>query len=451
MPQEDEAQIKRIMPNDLGAEQSVLGAMLMDVRAVDAASEILTGEDFYARANGIVFDAMREIHAAGQPIDTVTLAAKLKEKNVPDELAGTEFVKNLLASVPTSANIKYYAQIVYEKSMLRRLIKCCGDITEQCYKMTDGLDTILENTEKEIFNIVRSGKSGDFKPIYEIVLDAIKKIELAAQTKGNVTGLPTGFTDLDIMTTGLQKSDFLLIAARPSMGKTAFALSLLDYVVCRKNLSAAIFSLEMSNEQLVNRMMAMEARVDAQKIRSGNLEDEEWDKIMESAETIGSSRLIIDDTPGISVTELRSKCRKYKLEHDISLVVIDYIQLMSSGRKAESRQHELSDISRALKGLARELDVPVIALSQLNRSVETRSDHRPMMSDIRESGAIEQDADVIMFLYRDDYYNPETEERNVAEVIIAKQRNGPTGTIKLTWQPKYTRFVNMAKDMDRFA
>lgn len=450
MPQEDEAQLKRIMPNDQGAEQSVLGAMLMDVRAVDAAAEILTGEDFYSRANGIVFDAMREIHAAGQPIDTVTLAAKLKEKNVPEEMAGTEFVKNLLDSVPTSANIKYYVRIVYEKSMLRRLIKCCGDITEQCYKMTDGLDAILENTEKEIFNIVRSGKSGDFKPIYEIVLDAIKKIELAAQTKGNVTGLPTGFTDLDIMTTGLQNSDFLLIAARPSMGKTAFALSLLDYVVCRKNLSAAIFSLEMSNEQLVNRMMAMEARVDAQKIRSGNLEDEEWEKIMESADTIGNSRLIIDDTPGISVTELRSKCRKYKLEHDISLVVIDYIQLMSSGRKVDSRQQELSDISRALKGLARELEVPVIALSQLNRSVETRSDHRPMMSDIRESGAIEQDADVIMFLYRDDYYNPETEERNVAEVIIAKQRNGPTGTIKLTWQPKYTRFVNMAKDMNRF-
>lgn len=443
---EGEAQIKRIMPHDLEAENSVLGSMLLDVRAVDSALEILTGEDFYAKSNGIVFDAMREIHAQGRPIDPVTLSAKLKEKDVPDELMGTDHAKELLESVPTSANVKYYAQIVHDKAVMRRLIRCCEDIASDCYSGSESLSAIMEKTEKEIFALLRSGKNADFVPIAEIVISALAKIEQAAKAKGSVTGLSTGFTDLDIMTAGLQPSDFILVAARPSMGKTAFALSLLDYVVCRKNQSAAIFSLEMSNEQLVNRLLAMEAHIDAQKIRSGSLADEEWESLMESAEVIGGSKLIIDDTPGLSATELRSKCRKYKLEYDISLIVVDYIQLMSSGGRIESRQQEISDISRALKSLARELNVPIVALSQLNRSVETRSDHRPMMSDIRESGAIEQDADVIMFLYRDDYYNPETEERNVAEVIIAKQRNGPTGTIKLTWQPKYTRFVNMARD-----
>ena len=443
---EGEAQIKRIMPHDLEAENSVLGSMLLDVRAVDSALEILTGEDFYAKSNGIVFDAMREIHAQGRPIDPVTLSAKLKEKDVPDELMGTDHAKELLESVPTSANVKYYAQIVHDKAVMRRLIRCCEDIASDCYSGSESLSAIMEKTEKEIFALLRSGKNADFVPIAEIVISALAKIEQAAKAKGSVTGLSTGFTDLDIMTAGLQPSDFILVAARPSMGKTAFALSLLDYVVCRKNQSAVIFSLEMSNEQLVNRLLAMEAHIDAQKIRSGSLADEEWESLMESAEVIGGSKLIIDDTPGLSATELRSKCRKYKLEYDISLIVVDYIQLMSSGGRIESRQQEISDISRALKSLARELNVPIVALSQLNRSVETRSDHRPMMSDIRESGAIEQDADVIMFLYRDDYYNPETEERNVAEVIIAKQRNGPTGTIKLTWQPKYTRFVNMARD-----
>lgn len=443
---EGEAQIKRIMPHDLEAENSVLGSMLLDVRAVDSALEILTGEDFYAKSNGIVFEAMRGIHAQGRPIDPVTLSAALKEKNVPDELMGTEYAKELLESVPTSANVKYYAQIVHDKAVMRRLIRCCEDIAADCYGGSESLTAIMEKTEKEIFALLRSGKNADFVPIAEIVISALAKIEQAAKAKGSVTGLATGFTDLDIMTAGLQSSDFILVAARPSMGKTAFALSVLDYVVCRKNQSAAIFSLEMSNEQLVNRLLAMEAHIDAQKIRSGSLEDDEWESLMESAEVIGGSRLIIDDTPGLSATELRSKCRKYKLEYDISLIVVDYIQLMSSGGRTESRQQEISDISRALKSLARELNVPIVALSQLNRSVETRSEHRPMMSDIRESGAIEQDADVIMFLYRDDYYNPETEERNVAEVIIAKQRNGPTGTIKLAWQPKYTRFVNMARD-----
>lgn len=446
----DEAQIKKIMPHDLSAEKSVLGSMLMDVRAVDSALEILTADDFYAKSNGLIFESMKEIHTEGRPIDAVTLSAKLKEKGAPDELSGIDYIKELLESVPTSANIKYYAGIVHDKSVFRSLIKCCEEIASDCYKGTESLEAMMERAEREIFALVRSGKTEDFVPVAEIVISALAKIEEAAKTKGGITGLSTGFTDLDIITTGLQKSDFLLVAARPSMGKTAFALSVLDYVVCRKNQSAAIFSLEMSKEQLINRLFAMEARIDAQKIRSGNLEDEEWESLMESAELIGASRLIIDDTPGISVTELRSKCRKYKLEHDISLVVIDYIQLMSSGSRIESRQQELSEISRSLKSLARELDIPVIALSQLNRSVETRSDHRPMMSDIRESGAIEQDADVIMFLYRDDYYNPETEDRNVAEVIIAKQRNGPTGTIKLTWQPKYTRFVNMARDGERF-
>ncbi len=443
---DDTALLKKIMPHNLEAERSVLGAMLMDKDAVMSATEILSAEDFYAKQNGVVFEAMRQLFVAGKPIDAVTLADKLKENEAPEEMQSTEFIKDILNSVPTSANVKHYAQIVYEKATLRRLIKISDSISESCYQGHDNLENILETTEKNVFNLIQSRNTREFEPINQIVINALKKIQIASQTKGNITGLSTGFADLDFKTAGLQPSDFILIAARPSMGKTAFSLSILDHVVFRKNQSAAIFSLEMSKEQLVNRFFAMEARIDAQNIRSGQLSDKDWDNLIESSEVIGNSKLIIDDTPGISVAELRSKCRKYKMEQDIQLIIIDYIQLMSSGSRTDNRVQELSDISRGLKSLARELNVPVIALSQLNRAVESRPDHRPMLSDIRESGAIEQDADVIMFLYRDDYYNPETVDKNVAEVIIAKQRNGPTGTIKLTWQPKYTRFVNMLKN-----
>ena len=434
---EDDALIKKTMPHNLEAERSVIGAILMDNELIGSATELLTGEDFYAKQNGILFDAMKELYQERRPIDAVTLS---------DKLTSPEFIKEILNSVPTSANLKYYARIVYEKSTLRRLIRITEEISKDCYLGQEKLEEILESTEKSIFNLVQSRNTREYIPMSDIVIDVLKKIEKASKTKGYVTGLSTGFADLDFKTAGLQPSDFILIAARPSMGKTAFSLSLLEHVVVKKQQSAVIFSLEMSKEQLVNRLFAMEAKIDAQNIRSGNLTDQEWEQLVTASEVLGNSKLIIDDTPGISVAEMRSKCRKYKMDMDIQLIVVDYIQLMSSGGRSDSRQQEVSDISRSLKGLARELNVPIIVLSQLNRAVESRSDHRPMLSDIRESGAIEQDADVIMFLYRDDYYNPETEEKNIAEVIIAKQRNGPTGVVKLVWQPRFTRFVNLLRE-----
>ncbi len=442
---EDDALIKKIMPHSLEAEQSVIGSMLMNVDAIDVACETLTGEDFYAKANGVLFEAMKELRGEGKPVDVVTLSERLKSQGAPEEMTSPEFIKEILNAVPTSANVKYYAQIVYEKATLRRLIKVSEQITSDCYQQKDKLDDILESTERSVFNLMQTRNSGDYVPIRDVVMEVLRRIEEAAQTKGHLTGVSTGFADLDRKTNGLQKSDFILVAARPSMGKTAFALSLARYAALKKNLGVAIFSLEMSKEQLVNRLLSMESRIDAQIIRTGELDDSQWEALMDSSDAISSSKIVIDDTPGISVTELRSKCRKYKLEHDIQLVMIDYIQLMSSGRNVESRQQEISDISRALKGIARELNVPIVVLSQLNRAVDNRADHRPMLSDIRESGAIEQDADVIMFLYRDDYYNPDTEEKNIAEVIIAKQRNGPTGTVKLAWQPKFTKFVSLER------
>ena len=448
---EDDVLIKKIMPHSIDAERSVIGAILMDNELIAPATEILVGEDFYAKQYGLLFDTMRELYAERKPIDPITITEKLKAKAAPEEMTSPEFIREILDAVPTSANMKEYAKIVYEKSTLRRLIRITEQISKDCYLGQDKLEDVLEQTEKNVFDLIQSRNTREYVPISDIVIDVLKKIEEASKTKGHITGLSTGFADLDFKTAGLQPSDFILIAARPSMGKTAFSLSILEHVVIKKQLSAAIFSLEMSKESLVNRLLAMESRVDAQNIRSGNLSDEEWESLIMSSESIGGSKLIIDDTPGISVAEMRSKCRRYKMDQDIQLVIIDYIQLMSSGGRTDSRQQELSDISRALKGLARELNVPVIALSQLNRAVESRTDHRPMLSDIRESGAIEQDADVIMFLYRDEYYNPETEDKNVAEVIIAKQRNGPTGTVKLAWQAKYTRFVNLMREGDRGA
>ena len=441
----EEALIKRIMPNNLEAEQSVIGSMIMDREAIIVASEVLIREDFYHQQYGILFEAMVELFNEEQPVDVVTLQNRLREKDVPAELSSMEFVGELVTSVPTSANIKYYANIVKEKAMLRRLIKVNEEIANQCYLDRDSVDDIMAETEKQIFNLLQNRSGEDFVPIKQIVIDALEKIELASKQKGNVTGIATGFVDLDYRTSGMQPSDLILVAARPSMGKTAFVLNIAQYVAFHSNLATAIFSLEMSKEQLMNRLFALEARVDAQLLRSGNLADSDWEKLIEGAGTIGKSKLIIDDTPGISISELRSKCRKYKLEQDLKLIIIDYLQLMSGSGRSDSRQQEISDISRALKGLARELNVPVIALSQLSRQVEQRPDHRPMLSDLRESGAIEQDADVVMFIYRDDYYNKDTEDKNIAEIIIAKQRNGPIGTVNLVWLPQYTKFVNMEK------
>lgn len=442
----EEALIRRVMPNSLEAEQSVIGAMIMDREAVMTASELLLREDFYHQQYGIIFEAMTELYNENQPVDVVTLQNRLQKKDVPPEISSLEFVGELVTSVPTSANVKYYVNIVKEKATLRKLIKVTEGIANQCYLDRDSLDDIMAGTEREIFNLLQSRGGSDFVPIKQVVLDALEKIEQASKTKGNVTGIATGFTDLDFRTSGLQPSDLVLIAARPSMGKTAFVLNIAQYVAFRSNLCTAIFSLEMSKEQLVNRLFSLESRVDAQLLRSGNLQDTDWENLIEGAGIIGRSKLIIDDTPGISISELRSKCRKYKLEHDLKLVIIDYLQLMSGSGKSDSRQQEISDISRSLKGLARELKVPVIALSQLSRQVEQRTnDHRPILSDLRESGAIEQDADVVMFIYRDDYYNKDTVDKNIAEIIIAKQRNGPIGTVNLVWLPQYTKFESVVR------
>lgn len=441
----DDAFIKKVLPHSPEAEQSVIGSMIMDKEAIIMASEIISSSDFYDRQLGILFDTMLELYSEGKPVDLVTLQNRLKEKDVPPQLSSLEFIRDLVASVPTSANVKYYAQIVKEKAVLRRLIKISEEMANDCYLDKEKLDVILDKAERQIFNIVQNRGTKEFTDIKDIVLRSIDSIEAASKNQGNVTGIATGFYDLDYKTAGLQPSDLILIAARPSMGKTAFALNIAEYVALRLNITTAIFSLEMSQDQLVKRLLAMNARVDSQKIRTGNLTAEEWASLMESARIIGNSNLIIDDTSAISVSELRSKCRKLKLERNLGLVIIDYLQLMTGSKRTDSRQQEISEISRALKSLAREINVPVIALSQLSRAVEQRIDKRPILSDLRESGAIEQDADVVMFIYRDDYYNHDSKEPGISEIIIGKQRNGPTGTVKLAWQAQYTKFANLER------
>ncbi|MGN0416107.1 MAG: replicative DNA helicase [Agathobacter sp.] len=442
----DETLIKRIMPNSLEAEQSVVGSMIMDKDAIFTATEMLQTDDFYHKQYGMLFDAMVELNRDGKPVDLITLQNKLKEKAVPQEVSSLEFVGDLVRAVPTSANIKYYCNIVKENAMKRKLIRVMENIENECYAGQESLESVLDKTEHDVFELLSSRTTGDYVPIRQVVLNALGKIEKASQQNGTVTGIPTGFIDLDYRTAGLQPSDLILVAARPSMGKTAFVLNIAQYVAFHENMCTAIFSLEMSKEQLVNRLFSLEARVDAQALRTGNLSDADWTKLTESAGIIGDSDLIIDDTPGITISEMRSKCRKYKLEKDLKLIIIDYLQLMSgSGRNSDSRQQEISEISRSLKALARELNVPVVALSQLSRAVEQRPDHRPMLSDLRESGAIEQDADVVMFIYRDDYYNKDTEYKGISEIIIAKQRNGPIGTVNLAWLPEYTKFANLER------
>ncbi len=442
----DEALIKRILPHSDEAERAVIGSMLMDADAIVTASEMITGDDFYQRQYGILFDVMTELYGEDKPVDLVTLQERLKNKDVPPELTSVEFISGILNDVPTSANIKHYAQTVAEKALLRRMIRTNEEIANTCYLGKEPVDQILEDTEKKIFDLLQKKSSDDFVPIRDVVLNVIDKIELAAKHKGTVTGLATGFYDLDYKTSGFQPSDLILVAARPSMGKTAFVLNLAQYIAVKNKVPTAIFSLEMSKDQLVNRLLSMESKVDSQLIRTGNLSANDWEKLIESAGDISKAPLIIDDTPGISISELRSKCRKFKLENDLGLVIIDYLQLMSGGSKrTDSRQQEISEISRSLKALAREINAPVIALSQLSRACETRPDHRPILSDLRESGAIEQDADVVMFIYRDDYYNKDTDKKNISEIINAKQRNVPIGTVELERLPKYTKFANKSK------
>ena len=444
MPTVDENFIKRIQPHSEEAEKSVLGSMLMDRDAIVEAEDILVKEDFYQRQYGILFEAMVELYQEGKPVDLITLQDKLKEKDIPEALSSLDFFRELVDIVPTSTNVRQYAQIVHDKATLRALIKVTEDIGNACYLGKEETSAILEKTEKEIFGLLQNrNRMSDFVPIQEIVLNSLNAIEEAAKTKGRVTGIATGFTELDYKLTGLHPAELILVAARPAMGKTAFVLNIAQYAAFKDNHAVAMFSLEMSKEQLVTRLMASESMVDSQQIRTGDLRDSDWEKLLEGAALIGNSKLIIDDTAS-SLAEIRSKCRKYKQTYDIDMVVIDYLQLMSGSntRGNESRQQEISEISRALKVLARELNIPIIALSQLSRAVEARQDHRPMLSDLRESGAIEQDADVVMFLYRDEYYNPDTEKKNIAEVIVAKQRNGATGSIELVWLGQYTKFAN---------
>ncbi|MGF7145829.1 replicative DNA helicase [Anaerotaenia torta] len=441
----DESFIKRILPHSAEAEQSVIGSMIMDKDAIVSVSEIITTTDFYEQQYAILYETMLELHNEGKPVDLVTLQDRLKEKDVPPQVCSLEFIRDLVTAVPTSANVRYYAQIVRDKAVLRRLIRVAEETANECYLDKEKLDSILEKTEKQVFDIVQNRGTKEFTDIREVVLRSIDSIEAAAKNQGSVTGVATGFYDLDYKTAGLQPSDLILIAARPSMGKTAFALNIAEYVALKSNVTTAVFSLEMSQDQLVKRVLAMNSRVDSQAIRTGNLSGEDWALLMESARLVGNSNLVIDDTSAISVSELRSKCRKLKLEKNLGLVIIDYLQLMTAGRKSESRQQEISEISRSLKSLAREINVPVVALSQLSRAVEQRPDKRPMLSDLRESGAIEQDADVVMFIYRDDYYNRDTEEPGVSEIIIGKQRNGPVGTVKLAWQAQFTKFANLER------
>ncbi len=443
----EEGLLKRITPHSLEAEQSVIGSMLMDKDAIAVAAEILTAEDFYQKQYALVFDAIISLFGQDKPVDLVTLQDKLVKDNAPPEMQSLDFIRDILNTVPTSANVKYYAEIVRDKAVLRRLIKNSEGIIQKCYEQSMETEEILEETEKTVFDILKRKGTHDFVPIEEVALAVLQKIQDASKTKGHVTGVPTGFTDLDYMTTGFQPSDFILIAARPSMGKTAFVLNIIEHVALKKNMPCMIFSLEMSKEQLVNRLFSMDSGIDAQVLRTGELSDNDWPRLIDTVGRVGDSNIIIDDTPGITAAELRSKCRKMKLERGLDLVVIDYLQLMSGGsRKNDNRQQEISDISRSLKALARDLECPVVALSQLSRACETRTDKRPMLSDLRESGAIEQDADIVMFLYRDEYYNPDTEHPGEAEVIIAKQRNGPIGTVSLYWQSATTRFVNKEKN-----
>ena len=444
----EEQVYRRIAPHAPEAERSIIGAMMFEREAIETAREYITGDDFYDRQLGVYFDTIVELYNSGRDVDPVTVQERIKTKNLPAEYTSAEYISELVRGSYLSATAKSYAKEVQDHAVRRRLIHVADVMAADCYSGAKDVDALLDNAEKSIFDVTKRFNRGEYIPISQIVVDALHKIAEAGKTRSNVTGVPTGFSDLDYSTAGFQPSDLILVAARPSMGKSAFALSLVRYMTVNCKLHAAFFSLEMSKEQLVNRLFSMESSVGMQELRTGNLSDAEWERLVQGADILGESNLIIDETPGISVSELRSKCRKYKAEQGLDIVFIDYLQLMSAsrGKAAESRQQEISAISRSLKQIARELNVPVVALSQLSRAVEARSDHRPMLSDLRESGAIEQDADVVMFLYREEYYVKDTERQGVTEVIIAKQRNGPLGTQYLRFLKENTRFVSLERE-----
>ena len=442
-------ELGKVPPHDEDAEQAVLGSMLTDNDAVMAAVEVLKEDAFYREDNKIIYQAILNLYSKSESIDIITLKDELESMGKFEQVGGLEYLASLPDKVPTTANVQKYIKIVEEKSVLRNLIKTANEIIELGYNPTEDVEDIMDGAEKKIFDIMQSKNTKSYTPIKDVLVESFTNLEKLYNQKQHVTGVPTQFYDLDDKTAGLHGSELILVAARPAMGKTAFALNIATNAALRANVPVAIFSLEMSKDQLVNRMLCSEAMVDSNKVRTGKLDEEDWTKLAEAIGPLSEAGVYIDDTPGISVMEIRTKCRKLKMEKNIGLVVIDYLQLISGSNKRNgSREQEISEISRSLKVLAKELNVPVIALSQLSRAVEQRDDHRPMLSDLRESGAIEQDADIVMFLYRDDYYNKESAEKDIAEVIIAKQRGGSTGTVKLYWMGNYTKFVNIERRFD---
>lgn len=435
----------RIPPHNIDAEQSVLGSMILDKEAIIMAGEIINGEDFYKEAHREIFDSILALYNRDEPVDLVTLSEELTQRQTLEAIGGITYLTSLSSAVPTTTNVKYYAKIVEEKSILRRLIKASSEILDKGYQAEEEVNQILDMAEKNIFDISQKKSQEGFSKIKEVLMESFNKIEELYQSEGGITGLTTGFADIDRKTSGLQKSDLILVAARPSMGKTAFSINVAQNAAIKADASVAIFSLEMSKEQLVQRMLSSESHIEIQKIRTGTLSEDEWPSLAKSMGPLSQAKIFIDDTPAISVMEMKAKCRRLKMEQGLDMILIDYLQLMSGDGKTESRQQEISTISRSLKGLAREMDCPVVALSQLSRAPEMRADHRPILSDLRESGAIEQDADIVMFLYRDEYYNPDSEKKNIGELIIAKQRNGATGTVELAWLGQFTKFANLDK------
>ena len=443
-------ELGKVPPHDVEAEQAVIGSMLTDKDSVISAVETLKDEDFYREDNKVIYGAIMNLYNRGEPVDIITLKDELVSLGKFEAVGGLEYLAELPEKVPTTANVDKYIKIVEEKSMLRTLIKTANELIVLGYDQTQEVEDIMDVAEKKIFNVMQRKNQKGYSSMKDILVESFTQLEELYNRKQHITGVPTGFADLDYKTAGLHNSDLILVAARPAMGKSAFALNIASYAAVKANVPVAIFSLEMSKEQMGNRILCSEAMVDSNKVRTGKIEDEDWAKLAMASGELSESQIFIDDTPGISIMEIRAKCRKMKLEKNIGLVVIDYLQLVQgSSKKGGSREQEISEISRSLKILAKEINVPVIALSQLSRAPEQRPDHRPMLSDLRESGAIEQDADIVMFLYRDDYYNPDTEDKNIAEIIIAKQRNGPIGTVRLAWMPQYTRFGNELRQQDQ--
>jgi len=438
--------IGKVPPNDIEAEQAVIGSMLTDTEAVSTAIEVLKEDDFYREDNKIIFSAILNLYNKSQPIDIITLKAELSSIGKLEAVGGLEYIAALPDKVPTTANAAKYVKIVEEKSALRNLIKTANDLITLGYDPTQEVESIIDNAEKKIFEVMQRRNQKGYSSIKDILVDTFTQLEQLYNQKEHITGVPTGFIDLDYKTAGLHNSDLILVAARPAMGKSAFALNIATNAAVRGNTPVVIFSLEMSKEQMVNRILCSEAMVDSNKVRTGTIDDDEWAKLACASGQLSEAQIFVDDTPGISIMEIRAKCRKLKLEKNIGLVVIDYLQLVQgTGKRGASREQEIAEISRSLKILAKEINVPVIALSQLSRAPEQRPDHRPMLADLRESGSIEQDADIVMFLYRDDYYNEDSEKKNIAEVIMAKHRSGSTGTVELLWLGNYTKFANIEK------